>query len=59
VETLDAVLQSPETNYMYFVAKSDFSGGHDFSETFEEHVIKANAFRKALKEQQRIRDANR
>ena len=59
LETLDAVLQSPETNYMYFVAKSDFSGGHDFSETFEEHVTKANAFRKALKEQQRIRDANR
>jgi UPF0755 protein len=44
---------------MYFVAKSDFSGGHDFSETFDEHVIKANAFRKALKEQQKIRDANR
>lgn len=59
LETLDAVLQSPETNYMYFVAKSDFSGGTDFSETFEEHLIKANAFRKALKEQQKIRDANR
>ena len=58
VETLDAVLQSPETNYMYFVAKSDFSGKHDFSETFDQHVTKANAFRKALKEQQKIRDAN-
>jgi UPF0755 protein len=59
LETLDAVLQSPETNYMYFVAKSDFSGKTEFSETFDEHIAKANAFRKALKEQQRIRDANR
>lgn len=59
VETLDAVLQAPQTNYLYFVAKSDFSGKHDFSATFEEHVQKANEFRKELKEQQKIRDANR
>lgn len=58
-ETLDAVLQSKPTNYMYFVAKSDFSGKHEFSETFEEHVAKANAFRKELKKQQDIRDGKR
>jgi UPF0755 protein len=59
LETLDAVLQSKPTNYMYFVAKSDFSGKHDFSETFDEHVAKANAFRKELKRQQDIRDGKR
>jgi UPF0755 protein len=59
IETLDAVLQSQHTNYMYFVAKSDFSGRHDFSETFDEHVAKANAFRKELKKQQDIRDGKR
>lgn len=59
LETLDAVLQSQQTNYMYFVAKSDFSGRHEFSETFEEHIAKANAFRKAQEEQQRIRDSRR
>lgn len=58
-ETLDAVLQSKPTNYMYFVAKSDFSGKHEFSETFEEHIAKANAFRKELKKQQDIRDGKR
>lgn len=58
-ETLDAVLQSKPTNYLYFVAKSDFSGRHEFSETFEEHVAKANAFRKELKKQQDIRDGKR
>jgi UPF0755 protein len=59
LETVDAVLQSKPTNYMYFVAKSDFSGRHDFSETFEEHIVKANAFRKELKKQQDIRDGKR
>lgn len=59
LETLDAVLQSKPTNYMYFVAKSDFSGRHEFSETFEEHIAKANAFRKELKKQQDIRDGKR
>ncbi len=49
LQTLDAVLQAKETNYLYFVAKSDFSGRHDFSETFKEHVAKANAFRRELK----------
>ena len=56
LQTLDAVLQSPQTDYLFFVAKSDFSGRHDFSVTFKEHVAKANAFRKELKRQQDIRD---
>jgi UPF0755 protein len=59
LETLDAVLQSEHTNYMYFVAKSDFSGRHEFSETFDEHLAKANSFRKELKKQQDIRDGKR
>jgi len=57
LETIDAVLESPETEFLYFVAKSDFSGRHDFSATFAEHRQKANAYRKALTEQQRIRRA--
>lgn len=46
--TLDAVLDQPATNYLFFVAKSDFSGRHTFSETYTEHLVNAKAFQKAL-----------
>lgn len=47
METLDAVLQSPSTNYVYFVANSDFSGSHLFSETYEQHLQYRKAFSRA------------
>jgi UPF0755 protein len=57
LQTLDAVLQSPQTNYLYFVAKSDFSGHHAFSETYEQHLVNAKAFSQAQDIQQEIRAA--
>lgn len=39
-KTIDAVLNPANTNYMFFVANSKLNG-HLFSETFEEHKIKA------------------
>jgi len=57
LQTLDAVLQPAQTNYFYFVAKSDFSGHHVFSETFDQHVKVANDFRKAQDVQKEIRAA--
>lgn len=57
LETIDAVLNSPTTNYLYFVAKSDFSGRHVFSETYEEHLKNAREFQQALDEQQKIKAA--
>lgn len=57
LETINAVLQMPSTNYLYFVAKSDFSGRHVFSDTYEEHLIKAKAFQQAQDEQQKIKAA--
>ncbi|HLK28720.1 MAG TPA: endolytic transglycosylase MltG [Puia sp.] len=47
-ETIDAVLTSPKTNYLYFVAKADFSGYSNFSETFEQHLKFAKEYQKAL-----------
>jgi UPF0755 protein len=49
-KTIDAVLNSPKTNYMYFVAKSDFSGYHTFSTTYSEHLQHAREYQKALDE---------
>lgn len=42
--TLEAVLNAPSTNYLFFVANSKLNG-HLFSQTFEEHVKKANLYR--------------
>ena len=54
IETLEAVLQAPKTNYLYFVAKPDFSGYSNFSENFEQHLQNARAYQQALDEQIRI-----
>lgn len=47
-KTIDAVLNSPKTNYMYFVARKDFSGYHTFSSTYAEHLQRAKEYQKAL-----------
>jgi UPF0755 protein len=57
LETLNAVLHSPSTKYLYFVAKSDFSGRHVFSETYEQHLIYAKEFQQAQDKQQQIKAA--
>lgn len=46
--TIDRVLQAPATDYLYFVAKSDFSGYHHFSNTYSEHQQYAVAYQRAL-----------
>ena len=47
LETLDAVLNSPNTEYIFFVAKSDFSGSHVFTSNYEEHLKYAREYRDA------------
>ena len=48
LETLDAVLNAPQTDYMYFVANSDFSGKHIFTTSYEEHLKYAKQYQEAL-----------
>ena len=55
--TLDAVLSSPATDYLYFVAKPDFSGYSNFAATYKEHLEFAKAYRDALDKQQAVRDS--
>ena len=47
-ETIDAVLDSPETDYMFFVAKPDFNGYSNFAATYAEHLVFARAYQHAL-----------
>jgi len=46
--TIDAVLQAPVTDYMFFVAKADFSGYSNFATTFQEHLKFAKEYQQAL-----------
>ena len=48
MKTIDAVLDSPETDYIFFVAKPDFKGYSNFASTYTQHLIFARAYQKAL-----------
>lgn len=48
VESIDAVLEQEQTTYLFFCAKSDFSGRHSFASTEDEHFENARRYRKAL-----------
>lgn len=55
--TLTAVLNSPTTDYLFFVARPDFSGYSNFAATYKEHLVNKNAFSDAQNRQQAIRDS--
>lgn len=57
-KTIDAVLDAPKTDYMFFVAKSDFSGHHTFSTNYAEHMQHAKEYQKALDEMMLRKQAN-
>jgi len=58
VKTIDAVLAAPPTNYLYFVANSNFSGTHLFSATFNEHLAKAKAYQEEDKRRREAKEAS-
>jgi UPF0755 protein len=56
-QTINAVLDAPQTEYLYFVASPNFKQEHDFSATYEEHLQKARQYHKALNRQDSIKKA--
>jgi UPF0755 protein len=46
--TIDAVLNAPQTNYLFFVARSDFSGYHQFTSNFADHEKYAKLYQQTL-----------
>ena len=50
INTIDAVLEAPKTDYIFFVAKPDFSGYSNFAATYAEHLTYAKSYQKALDE---------
>lgn len=58
-ETIDSILNAPQTDYLYFVANSDFSGKHIYTNNYTDHLKYARIFAEAQNKQEAIRNANR
>ncbi len=48
INSLDAVLNSEDHEYLYFCAKEDFSGYHSFATTLSQHNANARRYQAAL-----------
>ncbi len=48
INTIDAVLNAPKTDYIFFVAKPDFNGYSNFASNYQQHLVFARAYQKAL-----------
>ena len=59
IEAIDAVLDYEVHDYLYFCAKSDFSGTHLFESDYNKHKINARKFNQALNKEEKIRDSRK
>src|SRR6185436_17625543 len=48
IKSIDAVLNHADTDYYYMCAKEDFSGRHNFTNSYQEHLRNAAKYQRAL-----------
>lgn len=51
---IEAVLNYTKTNYLYMCAKEDFSGRHNFTHSYTQHLNNAARYQRALTREMRI-----
>lgn len=54
INSLDATLDYLKSDYIYMCAKEDFSGRHNFSASYTEHLKNAQRYQAALTREQKI-----
>jgi len=52
---IDAVLSAEEHDYLYFCARADLSGYSDFTRTYDQHLVNARRYQRALNERKIFR----
>lgn len=51
INIIEATLNAEQHRFLYFCAKEDFSGNHVFAKTYQEHLVNARKFQRALNQQ--------
>jgi UPF0755 protein len=57
VETIEEVLNSPKTDYLFFVANSDYSGYHIFTSSYTDHLKYAAILHKEMNRRDSLKKA--
>jgi UPF0755 protein len=57
LETIESVLNAPKTEYLYFVANSNFDGTHVFTTNYDDHMKYAKLYQQELTIWMRKRDS--
>ncbi len=58
VTAIDAVLHYEKSSYLYFCAKPEFDGTHNFASTYSQHKANSRAYNKAFREREASRKAS-